>query len=380
MISIHFNLWFMKRILLTSALFLAGTSFTFSQSISSCDCIVDTTGYDSFLGTLNPDENANFQLHPHGTFAIAYGVIGSTTPSVVQDLIDNHPSVTTIVMYACPGSEDDQSNLQASQLIHNAGYKMYLPIDGWIASGAVDMFVAGSIRVIDATFDPVGVHSWSDGVNEATDFPVGHVNHLPYINYYVSVGFTQQEAEDFYYFTINAAPAAGIHWMTQVEMNQYKIRTCTYSNSPTYLIAETNGVLNTGVAVANYQWIDCSDNSIIPSETTSSYSPSANGQYAVIITEDNCTDTSNCLSFTSASIQEKEEAGYTIFPNPATNLVSFSHEQIIDAHLIDELGRIIKLDILNDAVSISMFSPGVYLLELKDAEKNVYRHRMVISE
>jgi len=67
------------------------------------------------------------------------------------------------------------------------------------------------------------VHSWSDGVNEATDFPVGDVNHLPYIDYYTSVGFSQQEAEDFYYFTINAAPAADIHWMTESEISEYGI-------------------------------------------------------------------------------------------------------------------------------------------------------------
>ena len=83
-----------------------------AQVSESCECSVDTAGYAAFLPTLNPDENATFQFHVSGTFALAYGVIGSTTPSVVQDLITNNPTVTTIIMYACPGSEDDNANLQ----------------------------------------------------------------------------------------------------------------------------------------------------------------------------------------------------------------------------------------------------------------------------
>lgn len=96
--------------------------------------------------------------------------------------------------------------------------------NGLIASGGVDFFLAG-IQRTKGTNTKIGVHSWSDGNKDATAFPVGHANHLPYINYYVSVGFTQQEAEDFYYFTINAAPAEGIHWVTDAEISKYKILT-----------------------------------------------------------------------------------------------------------------------------------------------------------
>ena len=208
------------RITLLSIFLLLLISTNNAQTSESCNCLVDTVGYADFIETLNPDEEAIFQFHVHGTFAVAYGVIGSSTPNVVQNLIDNYPNVTTIIMYACPGSEDDDANLEASLKIYNHSYKMYLPIDGWIASGAVDMFLAGSIRVVDATYDPVGVHSWSDGTNEATDYPVGHSYHQEYIDYYISIGFSQQEAEDFYYFTINAAASSDIHWMTEEEMEE----------------------------------------------------------------------------------------------------------------------------------------------------------------
>ena len=88
----------------------------------------------------------------------------------------------------------------------------------------MDLFLAGTTRTREAG-SQIGVHSWSDGRNEATDYPVGHENHDLYINYYIEMGFSQADAEAFYYFTINAAPANGIHWMTDAEIDQYKLLT-----------------------------------------------------------------------------------------------------------------------------------------------------------
>src|SRR5690554_1744819 len=46
----------------------------------------------------------------------------------------------------------------------------------------------------------------------------------------------------------------------------------------------------------NYQWIDCSDNSIIVGETGVSYTATVSGSYAVIITDGTCVDTSTCVT------------------------------------------------------------------------------------
>lgn len=148
------------------------------------------------------------------------GVIGTTTLDDFNTLIGNYPNIKMINMNEVPGSEDDETNLLVSKRVFDLNIATHLMDNGEIASGGVDFFIAGVKRTI-GTNTKIGVHSWSDGSQDATAFPVGHANHLPYINYYVSVGFTQQQAEDFYYFTINAAPAAGIHWMTAAEIQQY---------------------------------------------------------------------------------------------------------------------------------------------------------------
>lgn len=157
------------------------------------------------------------------TTALMDGVIDSRTPEDWEDFIQAFPNTTRLIMKDCPGSDDDVANLEVARRVRAKGLHIHLPTDAEIASGAVDFFLAGIKRTRDAG-SRIGVHAWADGDNkEATAFPEGHPNHLPYIQYYQEMGFSQTEAEAFYYFTINAAPAKDIHWMSDAEIMQYKL-------------------------------------------------------------------------------------------------------------------------------------------------------------
>ena len=46
----------------------------------------------------------------------------------------------------------------------------------------------------------------------------------------------------------------------------------------------------------SYQWISCKDMSVIDGETGSSFSPGLTGEYAVIVTQGECSATSQCYS------------------------------------------------------------------------------------
>lgn len=153
------------------------------------------------------------------------GVIDSNIEGDFADLLEDLPNLNLIIMEDCPGSDDDTANLKVSRMIHDQGINTHLRSSSEIASGAVDLFLAGNTRTLEGT-PRIGVHSWADGDgNEATDFPEGASEHQPYIRYYQDVGFTQSDAESFYYFTINAASAEDIYWMTASEIEQYNIAT-----------------------------------------------------------------------------------------------------------------------------------------------------------
>lgn len=150
------------------------------------------------------------------------GTIGNSTLDNFEDMIEDYPNLNIINISVVPGSKDDKTNLKVSKKIYDRNMTLHILDNGFVASGGTDFFLAGNKRSIGANA-LIGVHSWSDGTNEATSFPVGHANHQPYIDYYQSIGFSQSDAESFYYFTINTASSADTHWMTNEEIEEFNI-------------------------------------------------------------------------------------------------------------------------------------------------------------
>ena len=150
------------------------------------------------------------------------GVINGSSLVNFNKLISKYPNIKTINIKQCDGSSDDEVNLQLSKKVHDLGIATHLLDNAEIASGGVDFFLAGVKRTAGKNTE-IGVHSWDDGTNKATDYPEGHAYHLHYINYYKSVGFSNAEAKAFYYFTIKAAAPNDIHWMTKDEIVKYRI-------------------------------------------------------------------------------------------------------------------------------------------------------------
>ncbi len=137
------------------------------------------------------------------------GVIYSNTLKDIKKVLDANPQVTTLVMEEVAGSIDDEINLVASQEIRKRDINTYLPENGMVASGGTDMFLAGKERQVHSTAK-LGVHSWSGGDQVALDFPRDHEEHQKYLDYYIDMKIPT----DFYWYTLEAAPADDIHWMT----------------------------------------------------------------------------------------------------------------------------------------------------------------------
>jgi len=368
------------KLLLVTAVCMLPT-LSKAQTSESCDCTIDTLGLRTYLSTLTLTENAPLQFEVSNSsalFAVLHGYIDATTPTVVQTFINTYPNVTTLVFMQIAGSADDDANLLASQTLKNQGLKFYLPAvnayaqDAFIASGGVDMFLAGDTRVIDLNGE-VGVHSWSDGTNDATGFPVGHAFHLPYINYYVSMGFSQADAEAFYYFTINAASANSIHNMTETEIENYKLRTCKYAAAPTYTISTNGNTISANLSGAtSYQWIDCnSGNSPISGALNQNFTVTSNGNYAVQITENSCSGTSPCILYNTVGLTKNQSSfSGEIYPNPTNGTITVSQKPENTFEILDSLGKTV-FSVKNSkknslTINIKHLNSGIYFLKLKD--------------
>lgn len=173
--------------------------------------------------TYDTEKDVTFFVDSSGTYATMAGVINTSTPSLLEALLRDHPKVTLLLMYRVPGSDNDDANLVAARMVRKAQIATFVPADGLIASGGTDFFIAGTKRMV-VEGGKVGVHSWKSGDGKAaTDFPRDSNEHDKYLQYYEEMGFSRQEAEDFYFFTINAAGPDDMYNMTRDELIKYKV-------------------------------------------------------------------------------------------------------------------------------------------------------------
>jgi hypothetical protein len=71
-----------------------------------------------------------------------------------------------------------------------------------------------------------------------------------------------------------------------------------------------------------YQWIDCGTNTAVAGATSASFIPTANGDYAVVVTSGSCDDTSSCVTYNSVGLNENISQSISVYPNPTQgNLV-----------------------------------------------------------
>jgi hypothetical protein len=155
-----------------------------------------------------------------GDEIFAIGEIDSESLALFQQIAADHPSAKTLVLQYVGGSVDDAANVAFARVVRDMGLRTRVPSDGLIASGGTDLFLAGVDRVLE-TGACVGVHSWAAQDYTATDLPRSDPEHDRYLSYYADM----QIDPDFYWFTVNAAPSDGMHWMTAAEAVRFETAT-----------------------------------------------------------------------------------------------------------------------------------------------------------
>ena len=74
---------------------------------------------------------------------------------------------------------------------------------------------------------------------------------------------------------------------------------------------------------ATHQWVYCDSNyAFVPGATNQIFTPTTNGNYAVIVTENGCTDTSACETVLPVGISENVLGNLVFFPNPTNGITT----------------------------------------------------------
>ena len=148
------------------------------------------------------------------------GEINSKTYDQFTQIMAENPQIRTLVEEVVPGSLDDYTMIKLAYFVREQGLNTKLLAHSAIDSGGVDLFLAGVERTMERGAH-IGVHSWSDGLKEAADYARDAPEHEQNRKYIEDM----LGRDDFYWFTIYAAPADGIYEMTEAEIIEYGLLT-----------------------------------------------------------------------------------------------------------------------------------------------------------
>ncbi|MFK7757677.1 MAG: T9SS type A sorting domain-containing protein [Flavobacteriales bacterium] len=212
-----------------------------------------------------------------------------------------------------------------------------------VDAGADITVCSGELAVLSAS--GASTFSWSNGVSD-------------------NVAFIPETGNSNYVVT-------GIDINGCVNSDEVIITATALPNVTTTVIDNT---ITANQASASYQWIDCGNsNEVIEGETNVNFSPIESGDYAVTVTMNGCSATSDCENISIVGINETDLFNeVNVYPNPIVDNVSLELGELknvaVTVHSIT--GELVyKAENLNSTIHRFNFdsASGIYILSLMAA-------------
>ena len=127
-----------------------------------------------------------------------------------------------------------------------------------------------------------------------------------------------------------------------------------------------------------YQWINCLDNTNVIGEVNQTFSVVEDGTYAVVITDNNCIDTSLCEIVNGLSLDEKGVVNISIYPNPTTEIIHINTDVNFDRGVLMDLSGRVLFSVSSSikSIDLSKLPKGIYVLQL-ELEGVKYQKRII---
>ncbi len=142
------------------------------------------------------------------------------------------------------------------------------------------------------------------------------------------------------------------------------------SNTPDNSVTQVDATLTANATGLSYQWILC-DGTEIAGETNASFTPTASGDYAVIVTNDNCSATSDCFSVTIVGTSSLSTADLSFYPNPVQDELRIDFDKArkaVEVRIFNINGQLMINKNFSETemikLNMSKLVPGTYMLDL----------------
>jgi hypothetical protein len=136
-------------------------------------------------------------------------------------------------------------------------------------------------------------------------------------------------------------------------------------------ISMSGVTLTSNQSGATYQWVYCdSAFAAIPGENAQSYFPLIDGNYAVIVTANSCSDTSACITVIGTGITSGNGSMIGLYPNPSDNIINLvfaMNHANVTVVLRDLNGRAVYTSTVQDVNRMELnpeVAAGMYILEV----------------
>lgn len=192
------------------------------------------------------------------------------------------------------------------------------------------------------------------------------------MNYETSTGLMVTESGTYTDTTVNAAGCDSII--------TFIVTIWTSANTE---VIQSGTTLSAQAVGASYTWVDCDDNfAPIAGAILPDFVPSESGNYAVIIDQGGCIDTSGCFAVEvmPSSTQQLNTDAFQLYPNPARDQITirYADEQSINSVTVLVLdGREVHSRWSGSEVNVSGLEGGLYFCRIETANGFVLRKFVV---
>lgn len=245
-----------------------------------------------------------------------------------------------------------------------------------ICSSVDDLSGCFTSDTVEVTFDTIPVHTY---VLSCTEAMVGE----PLLaNESISWLDNESNAGNASVFTLD--PAA-----TQLQM-QIVNDNCVFTMSIVYEIPSANEttITTSGADIQvvesnnnfSYQWIECLNGDPIANEENPSFTPSSEGNYALVIDNgQGCVDTSNCIMST-VGLSEWTDEKLAVYPNPASIFIQIDIPIAERIELRDVNGKVMQLisNYQGQEIFVDELAKGFYFVVIHH-QGNVAVEKLIVE-
>lgn len=134
-----------------------------------------------------------------------------------------------------------------------------------------------------------------------------------------------------------------------------------------------NETLTATQSGTNYQWIDCTSGNTIIGATNQTFTASTNGNYACIIDNGSCSDTSDCTTISTIGLAESTVVLCTLYPNPASTKLTIQTDASVEGIEVYTLTGERVLATSTSTFSVDHLASGTYLIKLMTDQGTLQR-------